>query len=135
MQAILKIKALIPCDNKMKMSFKDEDGDATKEHQHTYKDCKQKEILLISEKHLPLWGVQSILPQEKKWKKLCLCHFRAWAWSVKCIEVWNTKITNGIQNHVTGNLAVQIKKIEKASQICNKTYFGEDAIEDHQPAT
>ncbi len=131
-QAILKTKAAKPSGNKIKVSFKDKDGDAIKEEVYTYEDGEQKEVLLILEKQLLQLGVRYSLFEEGKWKKLCRIGARAL--SGECAEVWNSKVENGIRNHATGNSTAQKKKFEEAIQVFNETYLGEDAIEDQRSA-
>lgn len=102
-QSVIKMNVMNPGEQ---VSSKDQDGEAVVELIHTYHDGYQKDILHLQEVAHPIGS--AIQPTEEgKWKKLC--QIRASALTGNCAETLSYKVENGVQNHVTGNLAAQRK--------------------------
>ncbi len=83
---IFKIKPVHPSTCKIKVTFKDRDGDTVKEKVHMYRIGEAKEILLTLEKLLIQLGTRYNLFEEGKWEKLCRVGARALI--SECNDMW-----------------------------------------------
>ncbi len=129
-RAIMRMTASIPRQEKIKETFKDEEGNDIKEYIDTYKEGDRKENLLVLEKQLLLLGTRYELYEEGKWKKLCRIGSRAMTGN--CAETWREEVEEGIRNHNIGNAAAQKKKFEETIQKFNEIYLGEDVIDEQK---
>ncbi len=131
-RAIMRMTASIPRQEKIKETFKDEEGNDIKEYIDTYKEGDRKENLFVLEKQLLLLGTRYELCEEGKWKKLCRIGSRAMTGN--CAETWREEVEEGIRNHNIGNAAAQKKKFEETIQKFNEIYLGEDVIDEQKTA-
>lgn len=124
--AILKINRATRNNDKIKATFKDIEGNETKELIFTYNDNDQKELLIDLEKQLLKLGDRYGLFSEGKWKYLCQIGGRAL--EGRCAEYWQD-IVEGATSHSTGSANAQRGKFIKLMQRFNEKCLSKHALD------
>ena len=123
----MRMTASVPRQDKIKETFKDEEGNDIKEYIYTFRDGDPAKFLVEFEKQLLTIGDRYNLFENGRWKVLCQIRGRALeGW---CEKYWND-IIESIRNHRAGKASAQQKRFKKLIQKVNLKYLGREAKKD-----